>query len=175
MRLFTAIDPPVEMQLALSEFCYGVPRIRWMPAEQLHLTLVFIGEVQPALLQPIIDQLSGIDSSPFRLTCQGLASFRSGVLWLGVNDCPELLALQRTIAQRLRRIEALKLASRRYQPHLTLGRLPRRRPPDLGNFIAQHQRQMFSFEVSSFRLESSLLLPRGAQHRCEAQFSLPST
>ncbi len=175
MRLFTAIETPASMQQALAQLCFGLPRVRWMPPEQLHLTLVFIGEVQPGLLQPIIDQLAAIRFERFRLTCQGLGSFRSGVLWLGVEPVPELITLQRTIEHRLRRIDGLTLQSRRYQPHLTLARLPRRNCPDLSHFIAAHQGQRFSYDVTAFTLKSSQLLTDGARHRCEAEFPCSSS
>ncbi len=170
MRLFTAIEPPAEMRQALSRICYGLPRVRWISAEQLHLTLVFLGEVQPSLRQPVIDTLESIRFQPFRLTCQGLGCFRSGVLWLAVEPQPELLALQHAIDHRLRRIEGLRLQSRRYQPHLALGRLPRQRRPDLSAYIAEHQPLRFSFEVTSFLLKSSLLSDSGARHRSECTF-----
>lgn len=171
MRLFTAIDIPSEMQQALAQICYGLPRVRWVAPEQLHLTLVFIGESQPALRQPIIDALDQIEFQPFRLSCQGLGSFRSGVLWLGVDESRPLLTLQRTVEQRLRQVEGVSLPSRRYQPHLTLARLPRQRRPDLSEYIAAHQRLRFSFDVSTFTLKSSLLLAEGARHSVEWEFN----
>ncbi|MEH6470852.1 MAG: RNA 2',3'-cyclic phosphodiesterase [Halopseudomonas sp.] len=171
MRLFTSIEPPAAMQQALAQICYGLPRIRWAPPEQLHLTLVFIGEVQPALLEPIIEQLGKIHFEPFRLECQGLGSFRSGVLWLGVEPQPQLLALQQSLLAQLRPLEGLRLESRRYHPHITLGRMHRRHPPDLQHFLAEHQQQHFSFEVDRFELKSSVLSAERAQHRSECSFA----
>ena len=43
-RLFIALDPPAQARDALSALCGGLPEARWTPAEQLHLTLCFIGE-----------------------------------------------------------------------------------------------------------------------------------
>ena len=47
MRLFVALDLPWELRERLAALGGGVPGARWVPADNLHLTLRFIGEVPP--------------------------------------------------------------------------------------------------------------------------------
>ncbi len=170
MRLFTAIDLPAPMRQALADICYGLPRVRWLEPSQIHLTLVFIGEANPALLTEILDALGEVRFPPFRLQCQGIGSFRSGALWLGVDKAAELMDLESAIRRQLRAIDGLQIDTRKYSPHITLGRMDRRHPPRLDHFLALHQRSHYSCEVGEFLLKSSQLGPKGAQHRIERHF-----
>ncbi|MEH6812424.1 MAG: RNA 2',3'-cyclic phosphodiesterase, partial [Motiliproteus sp.] len=159
MRLFTAIDLPDAMKQALSQRCFGLPRCRWFEPQQMHLTLVFIGEINPARKIDIIENLNEIKFPAFELQCQGIGSFRSGVLWLGTKPCEPLLQLQRQIRKHLIQIKALSLDSRKYHPHITLAQMERRNPPALDNFIAFNSGDSYSFSVEQFVLKSSTLQP----------------
>ena len=45
MRLFVAVDLPADLKEQLASLCQGIPGARWVPPENMHLTLRFIGEV----------------------------------------------------------------------------------------------------------------------------------
>ena len=45
MRLFVALDLPEDLRDRLTHLQQGVPAARWVPPENMHLTLRFIGEV----------------------------------------------------------------------------------------------------------------------------------
>ena len=47
MRLFIGLDLPWELKQRLAVLGGGIPGARWVPAENYHMTLRFIGEVQP--------------------------------------------------------------------------------------------------------------------------------
>ncbi len=171
MRLFTAIDLPAAMQQRLAHICFGLPRVRWADPLQMHLTLVFIGEVNPALKAEIIDNLAELAFSPFELHCQGIGSFRSGALWLKVKPAPPLLALEKSIRRQLQGIGGVDPSGRKYHPHITLGRMDRRQPPKLDDFLALNSGDRYSFAVEAFQLKSSQLTAKGALHRVEQRFA----
>jgi len=60
IRLFTAIDIPTAIQDSLHQLGREVRGARAVPADQLHLTLTFIGEVEDQRLQPIHQALAAI-------------------------------------------------------------------------------------------------------------------
>lgn len=171
MRLFTAIDLPEAMKDRLTEICYGVPRIRWGNPAQFHLTLVFIGEVNPALVEDIEEELATIDFEPFEINCQGIGSFRNGALWIDVENSPELDRLQQQIRFRLRAVNGVRIESQRFRPHITLGKFDIQAPPLLDNFLSLNNADRYSFTASSFQLKSSQLNPKGAIHRVLAEYS----
>ncbi len=171
MRLFTAIDLPDAMKSALAERCFGLPRCRWLQPNQLHLTLVFIGDINPAVKIDIIEALETVQFPEFELSCQGIGSFKSGVLWLGVEPCTQLLDLQRQIRSRLQSLNEVKQQQRKFHPHITLARLDRLNPPALDSFIALNNGDKFSFMVNHFELKSSVLHSAGAIHKSEQSYS----
>jgi len=104
-------------------------RVGWVAPENIHITLVFLGDVFAAQLPALAAALdeTAAEYAPFRVAAAGLGFFGSPraprVLWAGLRD-PEnrLAALQRRIAERVSAL-GLKLEDRAFHPHLTLGRV----------------------------------------------------
>ena len=95
MRLFICIEPDPTSSDEIIQLCQGVDGVRWSCQSQLHLTLAFLGERNPAELEGLIEVLSRVEFSPFTIDCGGIGYFNSGVLWLGVNaqsQAPRLTA-----------------------------------------------------------------------------------
>lgn len=177
MRLFTAIDIPDSLREALSPFREeSVPGVKWTPADQLHLTLRFIGETDCQGFATIREALSGLGRPAFELLPQSLGVFptpmRPRILWLGFQSNPVLLELQSDIEQALRSI-GLKAETKPFAAHLTLGRCKFPAPREIGAFLTKHRDfSAPSFEVREFRLYSSELSPRGSIYRSEQRYPL---
>ncbi len=102
MRLFIAIDLPKKIKRELALISFGLPQARWVPHEQLHLTLRFLGEV-----------------------------------------------------------------------HITLARTRKTSLARITRFLVDHGLfRLPEFTVSNFHLYSSILTPKGALHRHEAEYLL---
>ena len=121
-RLFVAIDLPEQVKEAVTGIVHrGVAGARWVPPEQLHLTLRFIGDCDERTFQEIRGGLSALKSAPFPLTIRGIGHFpprgEPRVLWVGVEDSVELSTLQAKIEREIvsAGIEADK---RRFSPHI---------------------------------------------------------
>lgn len=103
-------------------------KVTWIPAERLHLTVRFIGEVDDRQADAVLDALAApLAIPPFQLTLAGAGAFpKSGsprVLWLGVTQGREpLQAAERTISARLAAL-GIPEEERPYSPHLTLARV----------------------------------------------------
>jgi 2'-5' RNA ligase len=175
IRLFTAIGLPADVTMRLTLLQGGVPGARWSPAENLHLTLRFIGEVDEVVANDIDDMLSGLRAAPFELTLSGSGSFGSKdphSLWIGVAPCPPLLHLAARIESLLQRM-GLAAETRKYTPHVTLARLKDAPAPRVRAFLADHaQFTSGPFEVTSFGLYSSHQSSRGSQYVLERRYPL---
>lgn len=179
-RLFVAVDLPDEAKKDLSALCQGLAGVRWLPAEHLHLTLRFIGEVDDALAGAIRQGLSGENLAPFVCRLQGVGRFppkgRPRVLWAGVRAEEGLLRLQRTVEMAAR---GMGLAPEERAPrfHITLARLKDMPPAPVANYLARHdQFQSEPFTVQAFHLYASLLTSKGAIHtRVRSYPLLPKT
>ncbi len=102
--------------------------IKWVPTDNLHLTLKFLGEVDntevPAVCDVVHDVCAGRD--PFELHFAGTGGFpsidRPRVLFVGIEDSTETLTQIATELDRDYADLGFKPESRDYTPHLTLGR-----------------------------------------------------
>ena len=175
-RLFVAVDLPSEIQEELATICFGLPGARWVPADQLHLTLRFIGEVDGNLFKDIKEMLSAVTTEPFTMRLKGVWHFpprkRPRVIWVGIEANDPLLRLSGKVESVLVR-GGLAPEGRKYSPHLTIARLKETPAVKAGNFIAANG--LFaspSFTVQEFLLYSSKLTAKGAIHTIEKIYPL---
>lgn len=127
IRLFVALPCPMEYEEALLDAQRGVDGMRWVPVENLHLTLRFIGEVERPMAEDIAVALDGLDARAPTIQLQGVGVFdhgRAGSVWARVGPKEPLDALHRKID---RAIATCGLAPERraFIPHITLGRWSR--------------------------------------------------
>jgi RNA 2',3'-cyclic 3'-phosphodiesterase len=175
MRLFVALALPEPVEAALLAVQAGVPGARWQNAEQLHLTLRFIGEANGATMRDIDDVLAQIEALPFDLELKGVGEFggnKPHSLWAGVVGIEPLHHLNRKIESALQRI-GLPPDSRKFSPHVTLARLKGTPKGAVIDFLADHA--LFAaapFAVSCFALFSSKLTPDGSLYRIEREYRL---
>jgi 2'-5' RNA ligase len=135
LRLFVACELPAEMKAALAALQdalrrQGVPPVRWVRPEGIHLTLKFLGAVSPQRVTSISVALAPTVEGirPLELSLGGLGTFggRRGarVVWVGVEgDVERVAELQRRVEAALGRL-GFPPESRPFSPHLTLARVP---------------------------------------------------
>ena len=162
MRLFVGIELPWELRHRIGMLAHaGIPGARWVPDENYHITLRFIGEAPRYLAEEIDHALAALKAPAFSLTLTGLGTFskggRSQSLWIGVERSEPLERLQAKIETALQRC-GLEPERRRFQPHMTLARLDGSSEAKLGAFVQAHN--LFRADpvpVEHFTLFSSLL------------------
>ncbi|GEL70458.1 RNA 2',3'-cyclic phosphodiesterase [Myxococcus virescens] len=132
MRLFTAVTLGPAIEARTTEELHRLrplaPQARWVKLEGLHLTLVFLGDVDDARLPAIHDALTPIGArhSPFVLSVAGGGAFGAPahprVLWADVCGATDALkALQADTARVLQPL-GFEPEHREYTAHLTLAR-----------------------------------------------------
>lgn len=126
MRLFVGIDVPAAVAEALVRAGPGAAvGISCIAAEDLHLTLHFIGRADAQRVQAA---LASVSAPPFSLEIAGLGQFRMRggrrILWAGVRREPGLLGLHRRVGSALAGT-GLSPETRPYLPHVTLARIAR--------------------------------------------------
>jgi 2'-5' RNA ligase len=140
---------------AVGKACAG----RATRAESIHLTLVFVGATPADRIDSLRAMMDAVRVPAFGFAFDRLGWFRHNrVVWAGVASPPEpLIDLQRAVARGAARL-GFSLDVRPYVPHLTLARDALRAPP--ATDVAP-----LDWNVSSFVLVASDLLPEGARHR----------
>lgn len=179
MRLFTAIDLPGNVERKLQQLQDLDLGIRWTPAETLHLTLRFIGEVNTQRKEELIAELSQIQEEAFDLTVEGLGYFPPRkfprIIWAGIKENARLMNLQTKI-ERACRATGIDPEQRDFAPHITLGKVRDAAKKEVITFINQYKR--FAIEdipVKTFVLYKSQMDSEGAIHTPLQHFSLNLT
>lgn len=184
MRLFIALPLPkavvdlLQSQQEALKAALPNTRIRWSDPAQLHLTLVFLGEVAARDL-PLVTQ--GVTFAcrriqPFRLETAGVGAFPSlrhpSVLWTGMTGDAEVL--EGLHARLVGQLEGLyKPDKRTFKPHLTLGRVRQFGHDELiGNAMAALEESTVSWQVEEVKVYSSSLKPTGAVHEAQHTVTL---
>ena len=168
MRLFIAIELPADLKMALGRLRMDIPGARWVPMEQIHLTLAFLGEVDETTVERLTGKLAKIHAPGFKLCLSGTGCFpnrhRPRVLWVGLEPEPRLNDLVASVRSAVLAC-GIPQEERPFSPHITLARLKLSPPRDFDAFLDQHQKQKLPpFTVREFTLFQSRLTPQGAVH-----------
>lgn len=105
------------------------PKVVWVKPDALHVTIKFIGEVEPAEVERLQELMfAPIAVAPFELEWRGLGTFPNNkqprALWLGViNGAAPLAQVEAEVSRRLAGSAAVELEDRAFLPHLTVGRV----------------------------------------------------
>ncbi|RME28264.1 MAG: RNA 2',3'-cyclic phosphodiesterase [Candidatus Zixiibacteriota bacterium] len=137
MRLFIAfpLAPPVKQQLAeiIADLRRFDEPVRWVKAENIHLTLRFLGDTDEKLLPRLKEMIISLAPryQPVEANFSTLGAFpnlrRPRVIWVGLTDLPDYLyELTDEIEKSVRKL-GFEPEHRRFKPHLTLGRVKRDR------------------------------------------------
>jgi 2'-5' RNA ligase len=176
MRLFIAIEFPDEIKKQLEGMRTDIPGSRWVPLEQIHLTLSFIGEVDDTMVDLLTGALATIESPGFNLCFSGTGCFpdrhHPKVLWVGLEPEPLLNSLAALVREAVMTCN-IPQEERPFSPHITLARLKLPAPREVGAFLDRPQKQEFPpVGVREFTLFQSLLTSRGAVHTPVKTFAL---
>jgi len=172
-RLFVAMRPPEDVCEALLDAMEGVAGARWQDADNLHITLRFIGEADRHLYADVLTTLESVAMQPFPVEIAGVGHFegkhRPNLIWARVAPSSALVALQKKLELACQRA-GLPAETRKFVPHVTLARLNSGSAP-IGDWLAAHGTlSCRTWQADGFALYESDLTPNGAIYRELAQF-----
>jgi len=148
--------------------------IRLVEPQLMHLTLHYIGEAD---IEPMATALQTVAVPAFTMTLEGVKQFppagKAAILWVGVQDKPELQRLHAAIAAALAGT-GFRPEARRYTPHLTLARCAPSVPASVvAGFLARHAAfSLAGVPVTAFVLFSSRVVDDARVYRRERTFPL---
>ena len=127
MRLFIAIEIPEEVKEhigRIQEKIESKGKIRLVNKGQIHLTLKFLGEVQPDKAEKAKEELEKIKFEPFSAYLDSIGVFPSEsyirVVWIGLKPENDILKLQSSIDEKLK---GLFKKEKDFKAHVTLARV----------------------------------------------------
>ncbi len=184
IRCFFAIPLPQELKdkidLYISELKKIYPQVKWIKAGSLHITLKFLGNIDPGLVEEV--SITAMDMplimNPFHIKIKGTGVFpnrhKPRIIWLGIQSIPHqpLYNLQESLETNLELL-GFEKEKRRFNPHLTIGRV--KMPTDFEQLWQYIDTSTFSsaeFEANEFLLMRSFLKPTGAEYRIIQKYPL---
>jgi len=126
MRLFFALVPDAALRAALRERALAMASQiggRAVPPANLHLTLAFLGDIEPGRVAALETIHATIPTEPFTLTLDRVGEWHhAGVAWIAPAEVPRLLAALHAQLNTALAAEGFARESRPFRPHVTLVR-----------------------------------------------------
>jgi 2'-5' RNA ligase len=176
-RVFCAIEVPPDIRQAITNHIallrQRLPNVSasWPRAENVHLTLKFLGDIPvervEVLSQAVRDAAASIQ--PFDLVVKGCGSFpprgQPRVLWIGIEDATgSLNQLYQTLETECAAVGFAR-EERPFHPHLTIARL---RQPQGARQMAELHKQLgfdgINFRIKAMSVIRSELRPEGSHY-----------
>lgn len=189
-RVFAAIELPDAARDIVSSYSrslaaeFSQPRVKWVPRDNLHITLHFAGSVDPSGLDALTEAVAAVvrESAPFTLSLNGTGAFvdrkhRSNTLWIAASELqavtegaakvPLLTSISRAIRARI------GCSPQKLRPHVTIARSTDHK--SCGPLIARHLANNFKpvrFQVDELLIYESTLLQTGPLYNVLSRHSL---
>ena len=184
MRLFVAVEVPEQQKRSVERAIQSlrmalVGAVRWVPRENWHATVKFLGEVPDGRLPDVTSVLAATASasSPTTTSLTGVGAFpslsRARVLWVGLDDAQDRLASMSDALETAFGAAGFRQESRALNPHVTLARI--RAPIPIAAIVEKAGPYAFDrepFDVSCIVLFQSRLSRAGAAYEAVAMFPL---
>ncbi len=142
LRAFVAIVPPPSVKTELEAVVRQLrlhdadEAVRWVAVDALHITLAFLGQIAEGAAAPLLDALrsetAGVESLELTVGSLGTSGDRrrrggAQVVWAGLGGKTDALQELHTRVNAAVKRVGLRVESRAFQPHITLGRVRRGR------------------------------------------------
>ncbi|SDU26318.1 RNA 2',3'-cyclic phosphodiesterase [Halopseudomonas salegens] len=163
-RLFIGLELPGSLQRLLARLTTDLPGARWHLPQDLHITVRFLGQLDPVRQQDIHQLLKQSAITPFSLQVSGIGHFDQRILWAGLAPSPSLQAMKQQLDQSL---QALNLPAEMhdYHPHITLARIRAGHQSSLNDFVeAHHELALPAWGVTHVSLFESRNNGQGRYH-----------
>ena len=130
MRCFLALDIPLPVRTYLANVAHEhlrAGRVKWVPPEQMHVTMVFAGDIDGDTVDLLRDTVEQVELEPLEFTLSRLGCFpprgEPRVLWAGLaGDLDALERLQQEILTFTDQAD-IPRDDRPFTPHVTMGRV----------------------------------------------------
>jgi len=170
MRIFIAIPVPDSIRPALSQAakplheCMGV---RPLPPSDWHITLRFIGDADEQKAKEIVEALSQVRFAPFSVHLFGAGAYPNTHFPRAIFVGGESAGAVALAAEIEKALAPFGLQREKFSVHITVARS--KGAGDIDAFL-KGTAEVGNFEVRSFALMKSRLLPQGAVYEVMKEF-----
>ncbi|MFN3383965.1 MAG: RNA 2',3'-cyclic phosphodiesterase [Archaeoglobaceae archaeon] len=170
MRLFVAVDVDENSKTRIDPLISRLSTLQGVKAverENLHTTLIFLGEVEESKVKEIRSALSGVRFTPFEISLKGVGKFPekgdARVVWIGIEDNGKLVELAEKVYSELKKLGFKR--DKEFVAHITVARV-KRRNKDVEKVVKEFENADFGkMIVENFKLKQSILKSSGPVYR----------
>lgn len=171
MRLFVAVDLEEKIRENIEPLLSRLSKLRGLKVvekENLHTTLMFLGEVSESMLEDLKQALSSVKFKPFQIKLKGTGKFpekgNPRVVWIDIKDgSEELSKLANAIYFELKKLGFQR--DKDFRAHITVARV-KRREEEIESIIKDFKNQDFGeMLVKEFKLKQSILRQSGPLYK----------
>jgi len=178
MRAFIAVNLPLEAKDYLFNLKKQVKeaKISWVHKKNLHLTLVFLGEITEDQLNQLKDKLKQIKFKPIKGNLSQIGFFPNNnnpkCMWVSLEPAKEINQLQLLVDQ-----ETIGLAhnEQKFVSHITIGRLKGiKNKEKFKKSVEELELEKIEFTINSFQLIKSDLTRTGPKYTVLGEYEAMS-
>jgi 2'-5' RNA ligase len=171
MRTFLALELPENIKDELADLKdelqkYSKDKVKWIPRENLHITLQFIGKTYPEDIKEIaaytaqhFQKIGSVEMESPRL--QIIPSRNPRIIWVSLlTENKQIFKVSKRIKRKLEQL-GYELDKKPLKLHVTLGRVKKRLPENFINFVLTRDIKFSKFKVPEMVLYRSYLKPTG--------------
>jgi 2'-5' RNA ligase len=190
MRTFIAIELPEEIKKALSKLQEQLKSaqadVKWVLAQNIHLTLKFLGEIDEEQLDKIVKILESIstEKSAFSIRLSSVGAFPKTnyprVIWAGIDKGDsETKDMAKLLDEKIAEI-GIPAEDRPFSSHITIGRVRsglnrEKLASELNSSINEFGQENLCFQVRKVTLFKSTLTPKGPLYEILKEVNLTTT
>ena len=153
--------------------------IKWTNPDNIHITLVFLGDIEDGKIKPVAAMLKGICEGygKFELILKGSGVFKNlhdpRIIWTGIEHSEKLIQLNESIINGLKN-EGFEIEGRPFNPHLTLGRIKTLKDKSGLKFLIEKYQntEIQKVPVNDIVFYESILLQSGRMYKPLGKFKL---
>jgi len=152
--------------------------LKLVAPQNIHITVRFLGNITPAIVEKIFEEMKKVQFAPFNVEINGLGAFPdlrySRVVWAGITQGGD--QLKNVFSQLEPRLRGLGFTPdhKGFSPHLTIARVKSgRNKAQLAAFITKNANYDFgAIKAKCLRLKKSALTPKGPIYSILREFCL---
>ena len=141
--------------------------LKLVEPQNIHITVRFLGNITPAMVEKIFEEMKQVQFVPFNVQIKGLGAFPDlrypRVVWAGITEGAD--QLKNVFSQLEPRLRGLGFTPdhKGFSPHLTIARVRSgRNKAQLAEFITENANYDFgTIKAQCLRLKKSDLTPKG--------------
>jgi len=180
IRTFIAVnlDPAIRARIGEAEEDFRIKGVRLVDPELIHVTLKFLGNVEPSRIDEIAAALGKVKVAPFTANVRGIGGFPNDrsprVIWIGAEPAEPFGELNRQTEDALADIGFEREG--RFNAHVTIGRVkfpdPEQRQRLPGLFEKYRGFEAGTMRVDRIHVMQSRLSPKGPKYEALREITL---